>query len=109
MKQLITTSSMLALCTGMAPALFAQDASPEQIRSAATRPVALLQKGSPGFYQAQDCFSSHHGDDRMVNLLLRSGADPKVRNKAGETALSQAKRFQYPHIQTALEKAGARE
>jgi ankyrin repeat protein len=49
------------------------------------------------------------GDDRMVKLLLRAGADSKVRAKAGETALSQARRYQYPHIQTALENAGARD
>ncbi len=49
------------------------------------------------------------GDDRMVNVLLRAGADPKVRAKAGETALSQAKRYQYPHIQATLERAGARD
>jgi ankyrin repeat protein len=44
------------------------------------------------------------GDDSMVKLLLKAGADPKVRAKAGETALSQAKRYKYPHIQSALEK-----
>ncbi len=49
------------------------------------------------------------GDDRMVKLLLKAGADPKMRAKTGETALSQAKRFRYPYIQTALEAAGARE
>ena len=49
------------------------------------------------------------GDDRMVNLLLRAGADAKVRSKAGETPLSQAKRYRYPHIQAALETAGARD
>jgi ankyrin repeat protein len=175
----------------LAPALFAQDLAPDQIRSAATRSITLLQKPSAGFYKAQDCFSCHHaglparslvlarergvpvdeasarvslvkalehdpdgisllhlavltnhveaaqtliaagvplnetdkhgytpllyastvdfGNGRMVNLLLRDGADPKVRTRAGETALSQAKWFQYPHIRSALEKAGARE
>src|ERR1700689_1639960 len=41
----------------LAPALFAQDPSPDQIRSAAARAVALLQKGVTGFYKTQDCFS----------------------------------------------------
>jgi ankyrin repeat protein len=49
------------------------------------------------------------GNDQMVNLLLRAGADAKVRGKAGETPLSQAKRYRYSHIQAALEKTGARE
>jgi len=49
------------------------------------------------------------GDDRMVNLLLKAGADAKVKSKAGETALAQAKRFKYTHIQAALEKGGAKE
>jgi ankyrin repeat protein len=49
------------------------------------------------------------GDDRLVNLLLRTGADAKTHAEAGETALSQARRYRYPYIQAALEKAGARE
>ena len=44
----------------VAPALFAQDSSPAQIRAAAARSVALLQKGSAGFYKTQDCISCHH-------------------------------------------------
>lgn len=49
------------------------------------------------------------GDSRMVDLLLRSGADPSVRSKDGKTALAQAKTYQYKYIQASLEKAGARE
>ena len=49
------------------------------------------------------------GDDRMVELLLRSSANPKVRAKGGETALSQARRYQYADIRTMPEKAGALE
>ena len=49
------------------------------------------------------------GDDRMVQLLLKAGADSKVKSKSGDTALSQARRFKYGQIQAALEKGGARE
>ena len=77
---------------------------------------ALIVAGAPlndvdkhGFTPLLYASSIDFGDDRMVKLLLASGADPKVRTKAGETALSQARRFQYPHIQAALEKAGVRE
>ena len=49
------------------------------------------------------------GDDRMVNALLKAGADAKFKSKSGETALAQAKRFRYAHIQAALEKGGAKE
>src|SRR5205823_2998816 len=41
------------------PGVFAQSATPEQIRAAAARSIALLQKGSDGFTKAQDCFSCH--------------------------------------------------
>lgn len=49
------------------------------------------------------------GDDRMVKLLLQAGADPNIHAKTGETALSQAKRYKYPHIQTALETPGSQQ
>ncbi len=53
--------------------------------------------------------SMDYGDARMVNLLLKAGADPQVRTKTGETALTQSKKYQYSHIEAALQKAGARE
>jgi ankyrin repeat protein len=71
--------------------------------------VALNDTDKHGYTPLLYASTIDFGDDRMVNLLLRAGADPKVRTKGGETALSQAKRYQYPHIQTALERAGAPE
>src|ERR1700722_18567415 len=44
----------------LAPALLAQDPSPDRIRSAAERSIALLQKASTGFSKSQDCFSCHN-------------------------------------------------
>jgi ankyrin repeat protein len=71
----------------------------------------LIASGAPvndldkyGFTPLLYASAVDFGDDSMVKLLLKSGADPKVRSKTGETALSQAKRYKYPHLQTALEK-----
>jgi ankyrin repeat protein len=77
---------------------------------------ALIAAGAPlndadkhGYTPLLYASTVDFGDDRMVNLLLKAGADPKLRTKAGETPLSQAKRYHYAHIEAALEKAGARE
>jgi ankyrin repeat protein len=77
---------------------------------------ALIKAGAPlndadkhGYTALLYASTVDFGDDRMVNLLLRSGADAKAHAKTGETPLSQAKRYKYPSIQAALEKAGARE
>ena len=77
---------------------------------------ALIKAGAPlndadkhGYTALLYASTVDFGDDRMVNLLLSAGADPKAHAKTGETPLSQAKRYKYPHIQAALEKAGARE
>lgn len=48
----------LALCL-FVPALHAQTASPDQIRSAATRAVSTVEQGSAGFYKFMNCFSCH--------------------------------------------------
>lgn len=49
------------LCLFLAT-LHAETASPDQIRSAATRAIAIVQRGASGFYKSQDCFSCHdHG------------------------------------------------
>ncbi len=54
------------------PALHAQTTSPDQIRSAATRAVAMVQRGSTGFYQAMVCFSCHdHGLPMLTFRMAR--------------------------------------
>ena len=58
----------LALCL-FAPVLHAQTASPDQIRSAAKGAVAVVQRGSAGFYKFMDCFSCH--DHGLPMLTLR--------------------------------------
>ena len=50
-------------------ALHAQAASPDQIRSAATRAVVIVQHGSTGFSQFMQCFSCH--DHALPMLALR--------------------------------------
>jgi ankyrin repeat protein len=41
------------------PTLHVQAASPQQIRSAASRAIAVTQQGSAGFYKFMACFSCH--------------------------------------------------
>jgi ankyrin repeat protein len=47
------------------------------------------------------------GDAETAATLLQAGADPNVKDKTGKTALAQA--HEYPYVQAALEKAGAKE
>jgi ankyrin repeat protein len=46
------------------------------------------------------------GDAETATALLQAGADPNVKAKKGETALSQAREFAKVHA--ALEKSGAK-
>ena len=59
---------VLALCL-LFPALHAETASPEKIRSAANRAIAIVQRGAAGFYKSQECFSCH--DHGLPMLALR--------------------------------------
>ncbi len=65
----------------LAPALFAQEPTVNQIRSAATQSVALLQKGSAGFYKAQDCYSCHHA--RLPARVLQLARERGVTGRRG--------------------------
>jgi ankyrin repeat protein len=47
------------------------------------------------------------GDAETATMLLAAGANPNVKDKRGQTALSQSR--EYPYIQAALEKAGAKQ
>jgi ankyrin repeat protein len=47
------------------------------------------------------------GDAGTATALLRAGADPKVKDKKGETAWAHAR--DYPYLRAALENAGARQ
>ena len=76
---------------------------------------ALIKAGAPlndvdkhGYTPLLYASTVDFGDERMVNLLLRSGADPKARAKTGETPLSQAKRYKYPHIRAVLSEKGVK-
>ncbi len=73
----------LALCLFVA-ALHAQAASPDQIRSAASRAVAIVQHGSAGFYKFMDCFSCH--DHGLPMLTFRMARERRV--PVDETAAS---------------------
>lgn len=71
--------------------------------------VPVNQKDNFGYTPLLYASTVDFGDSRMVDLLLRSGADPSTRSKDGKTALTQAKMFRSSYIQASLERAGARE
>ncbi len=69
------------------PALHAQTASPDQIRSAANRAVAIVQDGSAGFYKFMDCFSCHsHGLPMLAFRMARERGVPVDEAAASQVA-----------------------
>jgi ankyrin repeat protein len=46
------------------------------------------------------------GDAETATMLLQAGADPNIKDKKGNTALTQA--HEYPYLRSALEQAGAK-
>ncbi len=91
------------------PSLHAQNIAPEQIRPAATRAVAMVQKGSAGFYQAMTCFSCHdHGLPMMTFRAARERGIPVDEAAAAQVAAKGLSGFpdftsidravQYPNI-----------
>ncbi len=76
----------LALCC-VVPVLHAQAASPDQIRSAANRAVAVVQQGSTGFYKFMECFSCHdHGLPMLTFRLARERGVPVDEAAASQVA-----------------------
>ena len=65
--------------------LHAETASPDQIRSAATRAIAIVQRGVTGFYKSQDCFSCH--DHGLPMLAFRVAREHGI--SVDETAAKQ--------------------
>jgi ankyrin repeat protein len=58
-------------------ALHAQAATPDQVRSAASRAIAVVQDGSTGFYKVTDCFSCHdHGLPMLAYQMARQRGIP---------------------------------
>jgi len=69
------------------PTLQAQTTSPAQIRSAATRSVAMIQHSTEGFYQAMTCFSCHgHGLPMLAFQLARRKGIPVDEASAAKVA-----------------------
>ncbi len=69
------------------PVLPARAASPQEIRSAATRAVALVQKGSSGFSQMMQCFSCHdHGLPLLMEHVARERGVPVDESAANQVA-----------------------
>ena len=75
---------VLVLCL-FVPVLHAQTASPDQIRSAATRAVAIVQHGSTGFSKMMQCFSCH--DHALPMIALHTARERGV--AVDEAAASQ--------------------
>jgi ankyrin repeat protein len=70
------------------PALHAQTDSPDQIRSAATRSIAMVQRGSAGFYKSGVCFSCHdHGLPMLALRTAREHGIPVDEAAAGQVAV----------------------
>jgi ankyrin repeat protein len=76
----------LAFCL-FVPALHAQTASPAHIRSAASRAVSVVQRGSTGFYKFMDCFSCHnHGLPMSMLHMARERGIPVDEAAASQVA-----------------------
>ena len=69
--------------------LHAQTNSPQDIRSAATRAVAMVQRGSTGFYKAMVCFSCH--DHGLPMLTLRTARERGIPVDEGAASQVAAK------------------
>ena len=67
------------------PALHAQSASPDQIRSAASRAVTLVQHSSTNFSKMMQCFSCH--DHALPMMALRTARERGI--AVDEAAASQ--------------------
>jgi ankyrin repeat protein len=75
-----------AFCLFLAT-VHAQTASPDQIRSAATRAIAIVQRGATGFYKSQDCFSCHdHGLPMLAFRMARERGVPIDETAAKQVA-----------------------
>src|ERR1700716_1095609 len=73
----------------LAPALLAQE-STDQIRAAAARSIAQLQKGATGFYKAQDCSPCHNTGLPTQALKLARERGIAVDEAAAHAALVKA-------------------
>jgi ankyrin repeat protein len=70
------------------PVMSAAGANPAQIRAAATKSVALIQKGTEGFYKLGTCFSCHdHGLPMMTFQAAREHGIPVDEGAAAAVAV----------------------
>jgi len=94
---------LLCLAFLFVPALHAQTASPEQVRPAAERAVAIVQHGSAGFTKMMQCFSCH--DQALPMMMLKTARERGV--AVDEAAASQvaAKSFLFSPDLSSIDKA----
>jgi ankyrin repeat protein len=89
---------------GLTPAVI--DDRGATVRDLIQRGAAVNHLDKFGMAALHYAASMDHGDTQMVELLLLSGADTKLRTKDGLTALALAKKYGHADIQQVLERAG---
>ncbi len=108
-------------------ALLAAGANPKELKGDGMTPLheavlsnhpeatqLLLEAGAPvnavdmnGYSPLLYAATLDFVDTRVAQLLLKSHADPALKSKAGDTALSQTKRFRSPTLQALFETGPA--
>jgi ankyrin repeat protein len=69
------------------PVFAAPSLSPDQVRSAAGRAVAMVQSGATGFYKSQSCFSCHdHALPMLAFRIARERGIPVDEDAVAEVA-----------------------
>ena len=68
----------------------ATGATPEQIRLAASRAVAIVERGATGFYKSQNCFSCHSLALPMMVFQAGGWSSSSRQQVTGEATLAYA-------------------
>src|SRR5579872_4961916 len=85
------------------PMLRAQSAPSGQIRSAATRAVAIVQHGSTGFSRVMQCFSCHN--QALPMLMLRTAREHGIAVDEAAAGRVAAKSFRFSPNFTSIDEA----
>ena len=94
---------LLCLVFLFVPALHAQTASPEQVRPAAERAVAIVQHGSAGFTKMMQCFSCH--DQALPMMMLKTARERGVTVDEAAASQAAAKSFLFSPDLSSIDKA----
>ena len=94
---------LLCLVFLFVPGLHAQSASPEQVRPAADRAVAIVQHGSAGFTKMMQCFSCH--DQALPMMMLMTARERGVAVDEAAASQAAAKSFLFSPDLSSIDKA----